>query len=878
MKKIFKVVSALMVLAITLMFTGCPEAMGLLGKFNLTGKGTINGKVVYSNSSDSSDIVVSIEKTDGLLTESVRNFIQSADTDGIDSARSAASRASLTNVNASSNGSYSFTDLEPGVYTIYASSNNSKEKAVSTNVIVEGDKTTTADDMQLTATGTISGKVTLDGNARAGFFVIIPGTGIVDVTNEKGEYKLADVPAGTQYNLAVVYGTYTYFVTSTVASQAGKDTSANEIKLESSQMKNNLLKGNDGTDGIDGKDGKDAKDGIGINWLGAFESSEEIKEPKAFDAFFNSTDGCSYVYIGSDWVILARAGKDGADGKDGRDGRVTGTDSKSYVTAVATDKGIEFYGSILSNVRDDGSSTNASVEISIEELDSGIVMHQDWTKLNNVWSKWDLIYPLVEKGKEYTFYVKVSNTNFSLYEQFITIEATGGLGEYKVENVDDLKVEFDKDERIFKRTVEPKFTDNPNVKILANGSEYYLYRDKIWTYWVYNTYLWDDGLGEFNLKKQLPSWQNMETVEKIMSGHNYEFQIRTFLRIAGYSYNDTVYFAMNDSTLATGEWGGKLKKVYVITDPTGWYEKNYGLKTKFVDIPGEELKATEKDNDGKESTNVTKAIVINYGDTIEEPLNVPYTTTGESKFNGWMNSRGDKISFPYKPTTQYEYDDCTVDGEPVEFLDYLIPDLSVYFNATLMDGDKEFAKGKVEAGKGLVDKDKYENDGVKLIELYTDPELTKVWDNCASDDITLYGKWGNNGFTIRYREDARWSSGVFNVEDDWESIEVTFAPDTDLSRLQFNCVSDSLEKVESWGNSYYQTYPQIFGEISSVNFANELASVAKYGATKIVNCNIQNTTSDGFDVKVLSAVVTKKDGTKVNVKAIADWSSTIIED
>ena len=44
---------------------------------------------------------------------------------------------------------YYFRNLEPGIYTIYASSNDSVEKAVSTNVVVKGEDTVTADDLRL---------------------------------------------------------------------------------------------------------------------------------------------------------------------------------------------------------------------------------------------------------------------------------------------------------------------------------------------------------------------------------------------------------------------------------------------------------------------------------------------------------------------------------------------------------------------------------------------------------------------------------------------------------------------------------------------------------------------------------------------------------
>nr|MCR4953310.1 carboxypeptidase regulatory-like domain-containing protein [Treponema sp.] len=718
MKKVFKVVGAVVAFAMALMFVGCS---GITGDEKLSEPGLINGKVVYSNSSDNSDIVVTIEKSDVLASTTV-----------------------------SADGHYSFADLDPGTYTVSASSSNSAEKAIQTNVTVLAGRTVTVKDLQLTATGKISGKIILDTTDldKSGFLVIIPGTGIVDVTNEKGEYTLADVPAGTDYNLVVVYGTFKYFITEKVSTSAGQTATASNINLKVEDIKKELLTGNDGKDGTDGTDGKDGVDGLSINWLGTFKDVKEIEEPKTYDAYFNSTDGNSYIYIEKTWKILAGSGSAGEDGKDGQDGNdlegisTGGAEKLTYVSAVATEKGIKFSGTILSNISSNEYSNSAQAVIEIQDIDADMYMHQDWKKSSSAWDSWELTYPFVEEGKEYNFRVRASCTNWTMYEEFITITATGGLGEYQSTNREDLKAELTKD-KVLKRIGTPEFTKNEKVQILKTGTKFDFYRDGAWQTWVYDTILWDDGKGELDLQKQLPSWQNFERVNNLMSGHKYWGRIHTYIKVAGYTYNDTVYFQMNDFAHTEDDWGGEVQKVYVITDPNFYYNNVYNVSgIEFDDVPGEEIEYvwTVKSEDGKEE-NLTfkfKTIVINYGDSIKEPTNSPYVkNAAKSEFNYWMNGNG-KISFPYAPTTENGYE-LKPDGEPVNFLAFMVPDMSIYYNATLMDGDKEIGKSEYIFGKGISYTPKKE--GYLFVGWCTDKECTEECKFDKPGDITVYAKF-----------------------------------------------------------------------------------------------------------------------------------------
>ena len=57
-----------------------------------------------------------------------------------------------------------------------------------------------------------------------------------------------------------------------------------------------------------------------IVWKGSFASADEIENPQYLWAYYNTTDGCSYIYDGEKWTLLASAGKNGADGLDGQNG------------------------------------------------------------------------------------------------------------------------------------------------------------------------------------------------------------------------------------------------------------------------------------------------------------------------------------------------------------------------------------------------------------------------------------------------------------------------------------------------------------------------------------------------------------------------------
>lgn len=157
--------------------------------------GTITGKATYSGLSDNSGIVVSAEGTTGATTASVLSELQG---NGINTERAVASQ-SLTD----SAGNYTLTGLPAGTYTVYASSPDSLEKAVTTGVSVTAGRSVTAADLSLTPTGNISGTANLAGatSGNLGITVFVAGTSFSAMTDDSGAYTISDVPVGTGYTL-----------------------------------------------------------------------------------------------------------------------------------------------------------------------------------------------------------------------------------------------------------------------------------------------------------------------------------------------------------------------------------------------------------------------------------------------------------------------------------------------------------------------------------------------------------------------------------------------------------------------------------------------------------------------------------------------------
>ncbi|MBN1411033.1 MAG: carboxypeptidase regulatory-like domain-containing protein [Spirochaetales bacterium] len=165
--------------------------------------GSIEGKVCFSCGENHSGIIITAERhTDsetGVSKE--KSFSVSVSLD---------SRA-MTN----SSGEYRIDGLIPGLYTVYAASTSSLEKAIAVDIEVQAGLTTTVPDLSLTAVGNISGKATLEGKStgNSNIFVFIPETSYVGMTDDTGNYVIDSVPSGMSYTLTATKAGY--FDTST---------------------------------------------------------------------------------------------------------------------------------------------------------------------------------------------------------------------------------------------------------------------------------------------------------------------------------------------------------------------------------------------------------------------------------------------------------------------------------------------------------------------------------------------------------------------------------------------------------------------------------------------------------------------------------------
>ena len=295
--------------------------------------GSISGKVKYSNLSDYNHggVIVTLDRTDGLRTiavsksEASRRIANTA-------------RTIIANTVTESDGSYLFSNLELGTYTIYATSTYSKEGAVYRNVVVDdSEKTTIVEIMKLTATGEISGRITIDYNnyGNSGFLVFVAGTSYMAMTDDSGNYTISGIPAGRGYQVV-----------------ASKDGIIHNLSSSVEVTANNpstILTNNFSSAELETKE-KDGKDGISMVWLGAYDDESHISNPQYLNAYFNMTDGCSYIYNGSYWELLARSGANGNDGEDGQDGK----DGKSIHWLGSFESQEALYEFNSNNTDDDG--------------------------------------------------------------------------------------------------------------------------------------------------------------------------------------------------------------------------------------------------------------------------------------------------------------------------------------------------------------------------------------------------------------------------------------------------------------------------------------------------------------------------------------------
>ncbi len=479
----------------------------------------------------------------------------------------------------------------------------------------------------------------------------------------------------------------------------------------------------------------------------------------------------------------------------------------SYVSANPTDRGVKFEASVLKGT---------AIIFAVTEKASGIQMVRDWVKEDD-WNKCAIVYPFVEAGKEYEFNLKVTQSDYTLYEKDFTVTATGGLGEFKIENADDYDVELT-DDKVMQFTGEPEFTENSNVRIARKGVFYELYEadNGDWD-WIYNQSSWlDTTNGTLSLLDDsdgIGKWKSAETITARMSGHDYRAIAQTYLVISGYTDNGQTYFKMNDYTTSLGSWGGDKTKVYVLF---GNFSEDV-IVPEISDLPGDSVTLTITNQDGNSYDWNCNVMIVDYDEIIEEPNSLPAYETGKSTFNYWTNRWGERIKFPYNsaPGKWEEKSLISIDGEPLEYVDFIIPNITATYTATLISDGKEIGKEKfdVKTGKnGIVRKPlstTIEKEGFIFIGWYLDEEFTEAFNSDRYGDVTVYAKWVEGAeLDLNYL-----------CEGDREVIHGTYSNSSELEEINvgdtlYFCIYNPTNEAHYYDDFYF--YSNYNGKISNI--------------------------------------------------------------
>ena len=184
--------------------------------------GSISGRVQFAIDDFRAGIIVELEKTDGKVSlaaiSAARNIANGANPDTVINSACRSIGSTVDSIVATTvtdnNGYYKFPKIQPGTYTIYASSPDSPEKAVLTNITIVPGASFIAPLMTITDVGFIRGRIIVDNKliGNYGFLVCVEGTSFMAITANDGTYTIYNVPFNDSnqesFNLIIIKGTY----------------------------------------------------------------------------------------------------------------------------------------------------------------------------------------------------------------------------------------------------------------------------------------------------------------------------------------------------------------------------------------------------------------------------------------------------------------------------------------------------------------------------------------------------------------------------------------------------------------------------------------------------------------------------------------------
>ncbi|MCL2765911.1 MAG: hypothetical protein FWD40_11645 [Treponema sp.] len=338
------------------------------GNGNEISTGSISGKVNFTNSNNHSGITITLERTDGLRPASVveANRSIASGAGNIDATRSV---AGLTQT--ASDGSFTLHDIPVGMYVLYASSQNSLEKAVTANVTVTANQIFDAGTLNLTPVGSIEGTITVESGNPMGFLVCVAGTSFMAMSGTDGKFKITGVPAKTGYTILIMRGDFVVFYSgnalTTISVTGGDTTTLDTRNITNHELLNNIVSiganGNWFINGVDtgisatGAQGEQGQAGnapyIGTNgnwWIGATDTGVKAQGTQGEQGQVGNDGYTPYIGTNGNWWIgttdtgVKAQGPQGEQGQAGNDGYTPyiGTNSNWWIGT--TDTGIKAQG------------------------------------------------------------------------------------------------------------------------------------------------------------------------------------------------------------------------------------------------------------------------------------------------------------------------------------------------------------------------------------------------------------------------------------------------------------------------------------------------------------------------------------------------------